>query len=221
MIRAAPVGTIDAMTTTRNPARPRWRLPAALILFSAIPVVAGMFRTVQLVAGAEITPDNARFFASPVPVLLHIASVTAYCVVGAFQFVPGLRGRRSGWHRLAGRVLVPCGLVAALSGVWMTLFYPRAPAVGDLLTAVRVGFGSFMAVALVLGLVAIRRRSFATHRAWMIRAYAIALGAGSQAVIIGSWMLAVGPPDEFVNTLLMALSWTLNLAVAERIIRRP
>ncbi|WP_447004079.1 DUF2306 domain-containing protein [Saccharothrix isguenensis] len=206
--------------TTRTPVRPQWRTPTALILLSVIPVVAGVFRTVQLVGGAEVTPDNARFFASPVPVLLHIASVTLYCVVGAFQFVPGLRGRRSGWHRLAGRFLVPCGLVAAASGLWMSLFHPRGPAVGDLLTVFRVGFGTVMFVALVLGLVAIRNRSFATHRAWMIRAYAVALGAGSQAVIIGAWMLAAGPPDEFANALLMAAAWTLNLAVAERIIRR-
>jgi hypothetical protein len=219
MIEGRPVGTIKAMTT-RTQVKPQWRIPAALILLSAIPVVAGMFRTVQLVAGAEVTPDNARFFASPVPVLLHIASVTVYCVVGAFQFVPGLRGRRSGWHRLAGRFLVPCGLVAAASGLWMTLFYPHGPAVGDLLTVIRVGFGTFMFVALILGLIAIRKRSFTTHRAWMIRAYAIALGAGSQAVIIGTWMLAVGPPDEFANALLMAAAWTLNLAVAERVIRR-
>jgi hypothetical protein len=93
----------------RTPVKPQWRIPAALILLSAIPVAVGMFRTVQLVAG-DVTPDNARFFASPVPVLLHIVSVTVYCVVGAFRFVPGLRGRRSGWHRLAGRFLVPCGL---------------------------------------------------------------------------------------------------------------
>lgn len=204
--------------TTRIPARRQWRVPAALVLLSAVPVAAGAVRTVELVAGAEITQANARFFTSPVPVLLHIAGVTLYCVVGAFQFVPGLRGRPA-WHRRAGRFLVPCGLVAALSGVWMSLFYPRGPAVGDVLTVFRVGFGSLMAVAIVLGVAAIRRRDFASHRAWMIRAYAVALGAGSQVVVIGTWMIAMGPPEELANALLMATAWLLNLAVAERIIR--
>ncbi|WP_307429841.1 DUF2306 domain-containing protein [Pseudarthrobacter defluvii] len=62
--------------------------------------------------------DNARFFDSPVPVLIHIPTVTLYLVLGAFQFVPSLRrgnrGRAS-WHKLAGRILVPAGLLAALS----------------------------------------------------------------------------------------------------------
>ncbi|MGX7826190.1 DUF2306 domain-containing protein [Actinokineospora sp. 24-640] len=207
--------------TTRSPARRQWRVPAALILLSTVPVVAGMFRTVELVSGAEITEANARFVASPVPVLLHIAGVTLYCVVGAFQFVPSLRGGRSRWHRLAGRALVPCGLVGALSGMWMTLFYPRGPEVGDLLTAIRVGFGTLWVVALILGVIAIRARDFTTHRAWMIRAYAVALGAGSQAVVLGTWMVAVAPITELSNALLMAAAWLLNLAVAERVIRRP
>ncbi|GGS58856.1 membrane protein [Actinokineospora fastidiosa] len=218
MISPGRIGRIEAMTT-QPLARRQWRVPAALVLLSAVPVVAGMVRTAELASGAEITEANARFFASPVPVLLHIAGVTLYCVVGAFQFVPGLRGRRSAWHRRAGRVLVPSGLVAALSGLWMTLFYPYGPAVGDVLTVIRVIFGSFMAVAIVLGLTAVRRRDFAAHRAWMIRAYAVAMGAGSQAVIIGGWMIVAGPPTVLANTLLMTLAWLLNLAVAERIIR--
>src|SRR5947207_8395398 len=99
-------------------------LVAALILLIAIPIAAGAFRLTQLAGGAEITPDNARFFASPLPVVLHILSVSLYTILGAFQFVPSLRQRRRSWHRIAGRLLIPCGLVAALSGLWMTQFYP-------------------------------------------------------------------------------------------------
>jgi hypothetical protein len=39
-------------------------LVAALLLLSAIPLAAGAFRLTQLAGGAEITPANARFFAS-------------------------------------------------------------------------------------------------------------------------------------------------------------
>src|SRR5690349_15885877 len=76
-------------------------LVAALLLLSAIPLAAGAFRLTQLAGGAVITPANARFFASPVPVVVHIVSVTVYALLGAFQFVPSLRGRRHGWHRIA------------------------------------------------------------------------------------------------------------------------
>ena len=42
-----------------------------------------------------------------------------------------------------------------------------------------------MILCLVLGLRAILRRDVPTHRAWMIRAYALGLGAGTQVVTIG------------------------------------
>jgi uncharacterized membrane protein len=160
-------------------ARRGWLIPAALIILSFIPVVAGGVRMAELSSGAPITPDNARFFAAPVPVLVHIVSVSVYAVLGAFQFAPGLRRRRIGWHRAAGRLLVPLGLAAALSGLWMTVFYPRPADVGDLVTAFRLVFGTAMAASIVLGFAAIRRRDIARHRAWMIRGYAIGLGAGT------------------------------------------
>ncbi|KPV49898.1 hypothetical protein SE17_30040, partial [Kouleothrix aurantiaca] len=101
-----------------------WRLPVALTLLAAIPLAAGTVRLTQLAGGAAVTPANARFFASPVPVVLHIVSASVFAIVGAFQFVPATRHRRPGWHRVAGRLAVLCGLLAGLSGLWMTLFYP-------------------------------------------------------------------------------------------------
>ena len=38
-------------------------------MLSFIPITAGAFRLTQLTGGAEITPANARFFASPLPVM--------------------------------------------------------------------------------------------------------------------------------------------------------
>ena len=127
-------------------------MPAALILLSLIPVIAGASRMTELVGGAAITPQNARFFASPVPVVVHIVSVTIYSLLGAFQFVPALRGRR-GWHRIAGGILIPAGLFAALSGLWMSAFYPLPD--GDTDVPVRLLFGSAMLASIVLGVIAL------------------------------------------------------------------
>jgi uncharacterized membrane protein len=197
-----------------------WLVPAGLIMLSFVPVIAGAVRVTQLAAGAQVTPDNARFFASPVPVVVHIFAVSVYCVLGAFQFVPSFRRRRIGWHRAAGRILVPCGLAAALSGLWMTLFYPRPADVGELLTGFRLVFGSAMFLSIVLGFAAIMRRDIARHRAWMIRGYAIGMGAGTQALTQLPWILAVGPLDKLSKALMMLAAWLINLAVAEWIIRK-
>jgi uncharacterized membrane protein YozB (DUF420 family) len=194
--------------------RTRWRVPAALLALSAVPVLAGAFRVTQLSTGAAVTPENARFFADPVPVVLHIVGASLFCVLGAFQF---LRGPR---HRVMGRLIVPCGLVAALSGMWMAVVYPLPSHDGDLLMVLRLVFGSAMATALVLGFVAVRRQDFATHRVWMIRGYAIGQGGGTQAVLFGFWTAAAGDPDVVTRALLLGAGWVLNLVVAEWLIHR-
>ena len=78
---------------TKAPSKAASWLVAALLLLSAIPLAAGAFRLTQLAGGAEITPANARFFASPLPVVLHIVSASVYAILGAFQFAPGFRRR--------------------------------------------------------------------------------------------------------------------------------
>ncbi|MFF0775263.1 DUF2306 domain-containing protein [Nonomuraea wenchangensis] len=192
-------------------------VPVALIALSAVPLVAGALRLSALSGGPDVLPDGARFAAMPVPVVAHIIAATGYTVLGAFQF----GGRRPpARHRLMGRFLLPLGLVVALSGIWMTLSYPRQDG-GDLLAAFRLGFGSLMAAALVLGLAAVLRRRYARHRAWMIRAYALGLGAGSQALILGLWTGAAGgDPTGTTRALLLGAGWAVNLAVAEWLIRR-
>jgi uncharacterized membrane protein len=195
-------------------------IPAGLLTLGFVPVLAGALRMTELVGGAEITPANARFFASPAPVMVHIAGVTLYTVVGAFQFVPGFRRRSPGWHRAAGRVLVVAGLMAALSGLWLTLFSALPPGDEGLLGGFRLVFGSAMLACLVLGFAAIRRRDVRRHRAWMTRAYAIGIGAGTQAVTQALWTGIAGPPGETTRALLLGASWVINLAVAEWIVRR-
>ena len=197
--------------------RAQWPVPAGLILLSLIPVIAGAARLTELTGGDAITPQNARFFASPVPVVLHIVSVTVYSLLGAFQFVPALRGRRS-WHRIAGLILIPAGLLTALTGLWMSAFYPLPDDITDV--PLRILFGSAMLLSLLMGVMAIRRRDFGRHSVWMTRAYAIAVAAGTQALVILPWMLLVGPPSELIRALLMGLAWVINLAVAEYVIHR-
>ncbi|MDQ1646349.1 MAG: hypothetical protein QOJ50_2533 [Cryptosporangiaceae bacterium] len=196
-----------------------WRVPAALVILSIVPVVAGSLRLLDLAGGPPLLPANPRIDAVPAPVVVHILAAALYALVGAFQFSARLRRGQPNWHRTSGRILVAAGLVVALSGLWMTLFYPGAPG-GDLLWAVRLVAGSAIAASIVLGFTAIRRRDIAAHRAWMIRAYALAVGAGTQVFTQGLGEALFG-----TSTLSTALSissgWVINAAVAEWVIRRP
>ncbi|MBL7497108.1 DUF2306 domain-containing protein [Frankia sp. CNm7] len=198
----------------------RWRVQVGLIALTFVPAVAGAFRLTELAGDPPVTADNERFVASPAPVVLHIVGATVFCLLGAFQFDPVLRRRRPRWHRAAGRVLIPCGIVAALSGLWMTVFSDLPAQDNAALNAIRLVVGTAMAASLVLGLVAARRRDFAAHRAWVTRGYALGLGAGTQAFVIAPWMMVTGNPTGNFRAVLMLAAWSINLAVAEWALRR-
>jgi uncharacterized membrane protein len=214
----------DVPQKAKAPAKGRsaeWLVIVGLLLLSFIPLAGGARRLTQLSSGAQITAENARFFASPLPVTVHIVSVSLFAILGAFQFASGLRRRWPAWHRWAGRLLVVSGLLVGLSGLWMTLFYyPRAVGDGDLLAALRILFGSGMIVSIVLAYVAIRRGNVKLHRAWMMRGYAIGMGAGTQALVLMIGEIISGKPNELTRALLMGLAWVINLVVAEWVIRR-
>ena len=86
-----------------------WLVPSGLVALSLVPVLAGGVRISQLIGGVPGPADDARFFASPAPVMIHVVVVSLYCVLGAFQFAPGFRlgtptgtGRRArSWFRAA------------------------------------------------------------------------------------------------------------------------
>lgn len=213
-------GTGSTPVPARGRRRTGWWVPPALLALAVIPVAGGTGRLIEVLGGPEVLPTDARFVASPIPLVVHIVAAVLYAVLGAFQFSARLRRRHPGWHRRAGRLLVGLGLAVASSGLWMTLAYPQKAGTGDILWATRLLVSSGMGVSLVLGVVAIRNRNIARHRAWMTRAYALALGAGTQAFTVGFGEAAFGA--GVVRTdLMMAAAWAINLAIAETVIRRP
>ncbi len=197
-----------------------WLVVAALIALSAVPVIGGTLRLVTVAMGIELIPGNGRFFAAPISVTIHILSVSVFCMFGAFQVSSSVRRQNPARHRRTGRVLVPVGMVAALSGLWLTLVYPPGDLDGPALFVFRVVFGTAMIVFLWLGFSAIRQRDIAAHRAWMIRALAIALGAGTQVFTHIPLSLFSDLNREAGRALAMGGGWVLNLSIAEWIIRR-
>ena len=201
--------------TTRS-----WPVPAALVALSAVPLAAGTLRLVQLAGGPALMPADDRFTGFPIALVVHIVGAAVFALVGALQFVPRLRRHHRTWHRRAGRVVATAGLAVAGSALWLTLFYAPQPGTGDLLYVLRLVFAPSMAACLVLGFTAIRRRDVVAHRAWMMRAYALGLGAGTQVFTegIGGALFGTG---ELRTDLAKGAGWVINLAVAEWAIRRP
>lgn len=195
-----------------------WWIPASLLALTFVPALAGAVRLVDLSGGR--TEENARFFDLPLPIIVHIVGATTYCVLGAFQFMPSLRRRRPRWHRMAGRALVPAGVAAGLSGMWMAVFSDLPVYDNTALVWLRLFFGSLMVAGLVLGVRAVLGGDIRTHQRWMARAYAVAQGAGTQALVLGPITVVAGQPGGTLKAAGMGFAWVLNLAVAEWLVRR-
>ena len=195
-----------------------WLIPISLILLSTVPVIGGVLRLYWLSGGAEIIPGNERVLAMPAPAVIHIISSSIFCVLGAFQFSARIRSRNPKWHRTAGRILVLAGLASALSGLWMTQFYPFTEFDGSILYAMRLLVGTSMILFICFGLVAIIKRNFTCHQAWMMRGYALGMGAGTQVLTHIPWSVYPSIQSELTRTLFMGAGWIINLIIVECIL---
>lgn len=196
--------------------RPGWLLPAGLITLGLLPIVANALRRIALAVGAP-EAASAGAGAMSLPVVLHVLGATVFVTLGALQFSAGFRRRRPTWHRIAGRVAILGALLAAFSGLWLA--FATLPDSSVLLFAFRLLAATGMAVSIVRGFLAIRQRKLPQHRAWMIRAFALGLGAATQVFTLGFGELLFGK-GELSVALLNGAGWAINLAVAEWAIRR-
>ena len=198
--------------TTR--AKTGWPVIAGLVLLSVLPVIGGALRLGEVSAD----PGSAPSGVAAVAIVTHIVAMTVFCLLGAFQFSPALRTRRR-WPRTAGRTLIPSGFHAAASAIWLAVFFGGPP--DEFATAmVRLVFAAAMAVFLVEAVIAIRRRDFTAHGAWMTRAYALAVTGGTQAVVSIVWSIPFGEPAAAGETWVVAAGFVINAVVAEVLIRR-
>jgi uncharacterized membrane protein len=217
---ATPAAVRRPTSAARARTRPSWPVPVALLALSFIPLTAGTLRLIQLAGGPAVIPADARFTGFPIALVVHVVGAAVFALVGTLQFVPRFRRQHLTWHRRAGRVLAVAGLMVAGSALWLTLAYSPKPGTGDVLYAFRLVFACAMVGAIVLGVRAARARKIGAHRAWMIRAYAIGLGAGTQVFTepLGAALFGTG---DVRDDLAKGAGWVVNLTVAEWAIRRP
>lgn len=193
----------------------------SLLFLSLVPGIAGVIRFIQIITGVGYNIENQRFFNDPIPVLIHIVAVVFFSFLGAFQFAPGFRKKYLNWHRISGRLLVFMGLVCAFSGLWLTLVYPRVSTDGDWLFGIRIIVGVWMILCLFVGFVFVLQKKITQHSHWMIRGYAIGMGAGTQVFTHLPWFVLVGgDPSGLPRDLMMGAGWLINFLFAEWIVRR-
>jgi len=199
--------------------RQDWTNLVLLIALSLVPILAGMHRLARLAGSGTAPKGDLRFFLAPMPVTLHILAATLYCVLGALQFHKPLRLAHPQRHRRLGWISTVAGYLMAATAIWMTLSYPIPIEMqGGLLMVVRMAVATAMAAFLTRGLMAIIGGNVRMHRAWMMRAYALALGAGTQVLLFIPPAIFVGEILGLPRDLLLTAGWLLNLLVAEYLI---
>ena len=80
---------------------------------------------------------------------------------------------------------------------------------------------TFWIVAIAFGLWAVRQRKYVSHGAWMIRAYAIAVPAGTLVFILLPAVVIIGEEGNvLIFEAIQVFAWPIHLAIAEWFIRR-
>ena len=163
------------------------RLAVALLTAIALTAAAGraiiLARSQPIAVVHELLPPAMahdavlldQWFASQAGLTwAHILAGGLFLSLTPFQFSAGIRRRYVRFHRWSGRVLLMVAPPAALTGLLLQI---RSPYGGILALTATVAVAVLFLASGLMAYVAIRRRDTATHRDWMIRLFAVALGA--------------------------------------------
>lgn len=192
-------------------------LLAVLLVASAIPILVSMLRMGQILGGA-LPAESLRFAVVPAPHFMHALAGVLFGLIGPVQLTNALRGRYGRLHRVLGRVFVGAGLLLAASALRLLWQFPAVVIWPLTLTRLMVALG--LGFALIWAVRAARRGAGDLHRAWMIRAYALGVGAVTQAVVMLPIAALGGPVTGPVADWIFIGTWVFNLCLAEWVIRR-
>jgi len=187
----------------------------AFLLLTYCALLTGA-RSVQYITtdGDVFHPHFREKYMANLPVIwTHGIAAIAALVIGPAQFIPAIRRRWPRAHRISGRVYLVGILIGGLSG-----FYMGAIAFGGFIS--QFGFCMLAVLWLYTGwlaLATVLRRDFASHRAWMIRNYALTFAAVMLRIELSLWQMA-GLEFETIYPYIAWISMLPNLAIAELII---
>ena len=155
---------------------------------------------------------DSDFALHPAITFLHIIPGALFMMFAPTQFIAKIREKHLWFHRLAGRILVVCGLIIGITALIMSL---QMAIGGANEMAATLLFDILFLYSLGKGFYHIRRGEIAKHREWMIRMFAIGLAIATVRPIVGMFFaLTKLSPHEFFGTAFW-LGFTIHLIIAE------
>lgn len=186
----------------------------AVVLSALILLASGIVRFVLM---AQDTPStdtfDIRYVQHPWVTFFHIVPGVLFLLLAPLQFVARIRQRRINYHRIMGRVLVTS---AAISGGAALVINFLFPAFGGVSTqAATVFFFTIFLFSLTKAFLHIRRKEVRSHREWMIRTLALAMGVASIRLFIPLLQAITGLDQEEAFGTSFWLGFGVNMVVAE------
>ncbi len=193
-------------------------VPAALFFATLLTILLALVQVVQIPLGA-LPEDSQRLTAAPLWHFMHVLGGASFGILGPIQFSRVLMRRYGRLHRVMGRVFVAAGVSIALSSLGLLWHFPDTYSVA--MNSGRLLFGIALGVALAIAMKGIHKRDFTRHRNWMIRAYAIGMGATSVTMVFFPIYVITGePPMGLTADIVFLGSWTACVVFAEGLVRR-
>ena len=191
----------------------RWVLAVAVGFLALVGVAAAATHYLQ-------EPYNPDFLRYPTIVALHVVLGGVYLALAPLQLVKRIRSRHLAYHRWAGRVLVAIGLEVGVTALFLGLVIPFSGWSERVIIGL---FGSLFLLALGEGFAHIRAGRVASHREWMLRAFAIALSIATMRMIFIPALLVAADPTggqiAFLSVASFTAAFVVHASVAELWIR--
>ncbi len=150
------------------------------------------------------------FTNTPTAISTHLAGGLVAIVIGAFQVNPRLRARFLPVHRWLGRIYLVAVIAGGIAGLILAF-----RSFGGLVTHFGFGLMAVCWVGTTLNAYRhIRRGDVNTHRAWMLRSYALTLAALTLRIYL-PLSQAAGIGFEPAYQVISWLCWVPNLLVVE------
>ena len=193
-------------------------VPAALYFGTLLTIILALVQVVQIPLDA-LPEDSQRLSATPIWHFMHVLGGATFGILGPIQFGRVLAHKYGLMHRIMGRVFVAAGAMISLSSLNLLWHFPDTYSVA--MSGGRLLFGIALGVALAIAMQAIYKRDFTRHRNWMIRAYAIGIGATAVSMVFFPIYVMTGaPPIGLVADIAFLGAWIACIVFAEALVRR-